>query len=201
MILNCRNVDARHHDVAGLFLAQGEDALEHLLVFLLLDVGDFKRLSEVIGGNILMFALHIARHEGRRAHHDLAQRAEQTVSEEHGTAGTLGPAARAAAGRELGQNLAEEEQQEGEQYSLDEKLHYAVVEMHRLIHGEVEQDDHGDVHQVVAYEYGCQQAFGVMHQEAHAPALATVFLLQVFKLCRVEAEKGYLRHKGRHQHT
>ena len=80
---------------------------------------------------------------------------------------------------------------------------HAAGEAHRLVDGEVKQDDHGDVHQVVADEDGGQQTVGMLHEVKDAPCLGGVFLLHVLELCGVESEESNLAagHEGRQEHA
>ena len=72
--LDRRDVDTRNHDLPRLLLAEAQDSLQHLLVFLLLHIGDFQSLLKLIGRDRLLLLGDDPVDDRGRLHHQLRQR-------------------------------------------------------------------------------------------------------------------------------
>ena len=94
---------------------------------------------------------------------------------------------------DFGNYLAKEQEQEGEEHRHDEELEpYCLSEVDGLVEAEIQDDDDGDVHQVVADKDCGEQTFAVVQQRSHFLVGFMLALVDGTSVVGCEAEEGYL---------
>lgn len=144
-----RDVHAGTHDVLDVRIDEIDDAGQHLFLLLALVLGDLQRVGEFVDRDVGVFACGAFVEPVAQFDQHPCQRLEERLEAQQRYGNDAGEAQRQVRGGHLGDNLAEEQQDEGHQHGLHYKLPARGVERNECVENVVRQHDDQDVHQVV----------------------------------------------------
>lgn len=184
--LDGRDVDARLHDFLHLGIGEVDDAREHLV---LLGRGALRHVDGI--GQLVQRELaavgRLLADAAARADQNVGERVENPAQHQQRTRREAGEAHRHRLSEDLGENLAEEQQQEGHQHALEEELE--AQEGEGGVDDVRRQDDDADVDQVVDHQNRGQQQFDVAQQFEHPFARSRAALADAAHVVVREREK------------
>ena len=190
VLVYIHHIDARAHDVAHRLVAKGQDALEQLLIIGILDLAHLEGSREVIDREFLGLCRNDLVDQTRAAHQQQGERREQLERRLEGRRGYCRKLGIEIGGVQLGNHLAKEQNQEGEDDGLYNEIQYRAIEIEHLVHRIVEHNGNHDVDQIVAHQDGSQQLLGHGQQLTHT--LAAVRILDAVHILGAQREIGNL---------
>ena len=185
------DVHAAGHDFLGHLTAKAYDALQHVafLGYVLL-VCQLHRLFQVVHSEHFFLVVGKSLCDDFAANEQAAEGPEGLAQHLQGGGGEAAEGEGVLPAVYLGDNLAEEQQQEGEQHRHHDELQpFCLSEFDGLVEAEIEDDDNGHVYQVVADEDSGKQAFAVAQEGCHSPVSRVFLLVNGESVARFQAEE------------
>ena len=151
----------RGHNLLGGLVAKAHNAFQHALLFLdVLLVGQLQSLLQVADAQHMVFLLHHLPRQHTRAQQDIGYRPEQAAAKHDAANGSTAETQRRLSCVDLRHNLAEQQQQECEQYrDAQEMQPIGIAKVDDMCKEVVAQHDDGDVDQIVGNQDRGQRAF------------------------------------------
>ena len=154
------DIHSRGHYLRRRGVAEFQNAFEHFSV-IAAAFGYFEGARQLGGAYVVGLLGHDSVHEGAGFHKHLCHRACGAVGEHDPRHGKLGPCQRVVIGIQLGQNLAEEKNQECKYNRLQYKAEHRAHTRKDRAESEVAQHYDSYVYEIVRYQNGGQKALRV----------------------------------------
>ena len=185
-LVNVHHVNAGTHDIAHRLVTERENALEQFLLVRVIHLTDFQSARQVIDRQFFGLTRHYLVNQACTAHQQCRQRREQLDGSLerrrcHGSELDI-----EVGGIQFRDDFTEEQNQEGQDHRLHNKVERCAVEIKNLIHRVVQHDGNHDVDQVVSHQNGGQQFLG--HGEQFLHALTPIIILDVVHIVVTQRE-------------
>ena len=159
-----RDVHAGLHDLLHLGIDEIDDSRQHHMLLRTRTLGHVHRVGQLVERNLALVRSLLA-DAAARPHQRIGDRIENPPQHREGPRGELREAHGNGLRQHLGQYLAEEQQQKGHQYGLEEE--FEPQEGENRIYDARREDDDADIHQIVHHENCRQQQVHVRQQAEH----------------------------------
>ena len=194
------NINTRSHDFTRHLSTKADDALQHAaLLRNVLLVGQFHGFLQVVHGEALCLVCMDALHHHLETDEEGTERIPQLIQYRQHRSGETAEGKRVAGAINLGHNLTEEQQKEGEQNGHEKKLHpCGRTKIYPFEDKIIEQHDDGHIDQIVTDEDGGKQALALVQQFLNLDIGRMLLIVNLVHVCRRKAEKGNFgsRHKA-----
>ena len=187
------------HHLLGSLVAEAYDAFQHaLLVLYILLIGKFESLLQIVNAQHVTLFLHNLLCQNAAAQQNVLHKPEQFAADHDAADKLAAEAQRVLTAVHLRHNLAEEQQQKGEQHRERQKLQPVslLAEVYKVREYVVAEHDYRHVHKVVCDENRSESALAVLTQCLYVAVACSLRFVHLRHIGRRETKERNLRSAG-----
>ena len=194
LYVEVNDVDSARHDFLCHLPTKTDDALQHVALFRnVLLVGQFHRLFQVVNSQQVFIVICKALGDDFAANEEFAQGPEDFAEDLKFRSGKTAESQGMLRTVDFGNDFAKEQEQEGEQNRHHKELEpLCLSEVDGFVEAEVEDDDDGHIHQIVADEDGCEEPFAIVQELGHLLVRGMFFFVYGTSVVGCQAEESNL---------